>query len=146
MTRVGVRGLVRHVQPIAPVERLDIGIGPETRPPEEESASQGQTISPAGWFWHPATPGALLTPEQVDGDVVEVILAGLHEGERIGVDELYDPVTGAWTATGTMTGKRGRHTATLLQNGKVLVPGGANDSGILASAELYVGSETLWSR
>src|SRR5262245_10333295 len=32
------------------------------------AASQGQTISPAGWFWHPATPTALLTPEQiVDG-------------------------------------------------------------------------------
>lgn len=32
------------------------------------AASQGQTISPAGWFWHPATPSAVLTPEQiVDG-------------------------------------------------------------------------------
>ncbi|HEU5107392.1 MAG TPA: discoidin domain-containing protein, partial [Micromonosporaceae bacterium] len=32
------------------------------------AASQGQTISPAGWFWHPATPDVLLTPEQiVDG-------------------------------------------------------------------------------
>jgi alpha-L-fucosidase len=32
------------------------------------AASQGQTISPAGWFWHPSTPSALLTPEQiVDG-------------------------------------------------------------------------------
>lgn len=29
------------------------------------AASQGQTISPAGWFWHPATPNALLTPEQI---------------------------------------------------------------------------------
>jgi alpha-L-fucosidase len=38
--------------------------------PEDNTlaASQGQTISPAGWFWHPATPTALLTPEQiVDG-------------------------------------------------------------------------------
>jgi alpha-L-fucosidase len=32
------------------------------------AASQGQTISPAGWFWHPSTPSAVLTPEQiVDG-------------------------------------------------------------------------------
>jgi alpha-L-fucosidase len=38
-------------------------------PPDNRyAASQGQTISPAGWFWHPATPTALLTPEQiVDG-------------------------------------------------------------------------------
>ncbi|MFL6124785.1 alpha-L-fucosidase [Actinophytocola sp.] len=35
-------------------------------PPDNTyAASQGQTISPAGWFWHPATPGAVLTPEQV---------------------------------------------------------------------------------
>jgi alpha-L-fucosidase len=32
------------------------------------AASQGQTISPAGWFWHPSTPSAVLTPDQiVDG-------------------------------------------------------------------------------
>ncbi|GAA4510186.1 hypothetical protein GCM10023191_072460 [Actinoallomurus oryzae] len=32
------------------------------------AASQGQTISPSGWFWHPSTPSNLLTPEQiVDG-------------------------------------------------------------------------------
>jgi alpha-L-fucosidase len=29
------------------------------------AASQGQTISPAGWFWHPATPNAVLTPAQI---------------------------------------------------------------------------------
>lgn len=32
------------------------------------AASQGQTISPSGWFWHPSTPGDVLTREQiVDG-------------------------------------------------------------------------------
>ncbi|HEV2779953.1 MAG TPA: alpha-L-fucosidase [Actinophytocola sp.] len=32
------------------------------------AASQGVSVSPAGWFWHPSTPSALLTPEQiVDG-------------------------------------------------------------------------------
>jgi alpha-L-fucosidase len=38
-------------------------------PPDNTyAASQGQTISPAGWFWHPSTPSAVLTPEQiVDG-------------------------------------------------------------------------------
>jgi alpha-L-fucosidase len=38
-------------------------------PPDNTyAASQGQTISPAGWFWHPATPTAVLTTEQiVDG-------------------------------------------------------------------------------
>ena len=58
--------------------------------------------------------------------------------------ELYDPATGQFTATGSMSQKRAHHTATLLQNGKVLIAGGAyvdaNVSGYvvyLASAELY---------
>ena len=51
--------------------------------------------------------------------------------------EVYDPATGTWTATGSLIGRRLYHTATLLPNGKVLVAGGFDDSGFLASAEVY---------
>jgi len=55
--------------------------------------------------------------------------------------ELYDPVTGTFTATGDMTTPRFLHTATLLPNGKVLIAGGeacdSSDRCLLASAELY---------
>jgi hypothetical protein len=57
--------------------------------------------------------------------------------------ELYDPSSGTFTATGSMTASRVGHTATLLPNGKVLIAGGAGDispdGGYLpvASAELY---------
>jgi hypothetical protein len=47
---------------------------------------------------------------------------------------------GAFTATGTMTTARARHTATLLHNGKVLMAGGGAESNSpfpLATAELF---------
>ena len=59
--------------------------------------------------------------------------------------ELYDPASGTWSATGSLTTARCRPTATLLPNGKVLVAGGAGTSGILASAELYDPANGTWS-
>jgi WD40 repeat protein len=55
--------------------------------------------------------------------------------------ELYDPGSGSWTATGDMLG--GRHTATLLPDGMVLVAGGG--IGTLTSAELYDPSNGTWT-
>lgn len=46
--------------------------------------------------------------------------------------QLYNPVTGKWTATDEMSKTRRGHTATLLASGKVLVAGGSGKS-----AELY---------
>jgi Abnormal spindle-like microcephaly-assoc'd, ASPM-SPD-2-Hydin/Galactose oxidase, central domain/Kelch motif len=52
--------------------------------------------------------------------------------------ELYDSTTLAFAATGNMTTSRYSHTATLLNNGQVLISGGAGDNGAeLASVELY---------
>jgi hypothetical protein len=53
--------------------------------------------------------------------------------------ELYDPATGSFSPTGSMSSPREGHTATLLANGKVLIAGGttAYMNGYLASAELY---------
>ncbi len=57
------------------------------------------------------------------------------EGDPFASAELYDPVEGTFTPTGSMATARRSHTATLLPSGKVLIVGGWSNSP--ASAELY---------
>jgi galactose oxidase-like protein len=66
--------------------------------------------------------------------------------------ELYDPKTRSWSSAGTLRTARWLHTATLLQNGEVLVVGGTSSPPIvpdrfesLSSAELYDPLTNRWS-
>lgn len=60
--------------------------------------------------------------------------------------ELYNPKTGKWTLTGNMTAGRTSFTATLLQNGEVLVAGGSDyQIRCYATAELYNASTGTWT-
>jgi hypothetical protein len=59
-----------------------------------------------------------------------------------GSAELYNPVTGTWTATGNLNNAREEHTATLLFNGMALAAGGFFDSG---NAELYDPASGMWT-
>lgn len=54
--------------------------------------------------------------------------------------ELYDPVAGTWSLTGSLSVPRFGHTATLLPNGMVLVAGGGS-----AATELYDPVAGTWS-
>jgi N-acetylneuraminic acid mutarotase len=60
--------------------------------------------------------------------------------------ELYNPTTGTWTLTGSMTTPREDQTATRLANGEVLVAGGLNSGATaMASAELYNPATGKWT-
>ena len=90
----------------------------------------GTTPMTAARKWHTATRLA-------NG---KVLIAGGSNGTvALASAELFDPATGAFTATGSMGLARAFHSATLLNDGTVLVVGGGSDfeSGTLASAERY---------
>lgn len=53
--------------------------------------------------------------------------------------------SGTWTKTGSMNTPREGHSATLLQNGQVLVAGGLNNTGVIAGAELYDPKQGKWT-
>ena len=51
--------------------------------------------------------------------------------------ELYNPASGAWSTTGSMSNARAGHTSTVLHNGKVVNAGGSDAVNELDSAEMY---------
>ena len=107
----------------APAPRVTQAIQPGFRP-------TGSMVSPSRGY-HTAT---LLA----DGRVLIVGGQTVNEGSvsYFSSAELYDPASAAFRPTGSMAEARESDTATLLQDGRVLIAGGQNDQ-ILASAELY---------
>jgi uncharacterized delta-60 repeat protein len=95
--------------------------------------------------------GTTATPLS-DGRVL--IAGGVDSsGHGLTAAELYNPATGTFSRTGSMTTPRGGHTATLLPDGRVLIVGGANEPTYggppppaLASAELYDPKTGIFSR
>ena len=57
--------------------------------------------------------------------------------KQLSAAEIFNPSSGTLTATADLTARRRLSVATVLANGQVLVTGGDNDSGALATAELY---------
>ena len=55
-----------------------------------------------------------------------LVAGGFNTMAPLSSAELYDPTTGTWAPTGSMTDARAFYTATLLPSGKVLVAGGGS--------------------
>lgn len=119
------------VQPVQPVAEL---FDPATR---TFSATTASMISPRSM--HTAT----LLCDLSAGPCVnpKVLIAGGFDGTPLASAELFDPTSGNFTATGSMSITRLLHTATLLPGGKVLIVGGSDNydgSGTLRlAAELF---------
>jgi hypothetical protein len=98
-----------------------------------------------GRYWHTATQlrnGKVL----VAGGLLDVAPG---TGQTEGSAELYDPVGGVWTRTADLNEAHSQHTATLLQDGKVLVASGDSPYDVYdeanGTAEIYDPSTAAWS-
>jgi hypothetical protein len=113
-----------------------------------EDAAKAELYDPATGTFSPTGPmntgrfGAAATVLR-DGRVL--IAGGWSEDPDVPVlasAELYDPTTGKFTNTGSMTSPRADHSAALLSDGRVLITGGQTGRGnsgftILDTAELF---------
>ena len=119
--------------------------------------SSAELYDPATGRWSPT--GSMTTPRDggtatLLGDGRVLVAGGTNEGSGspglayLSSAELYNPASGTWTSTGSMTAPRAGATATLLGVGKVLVAGGTDGgdvSSFLTSAELYNPASGTWT-
>ena len=100
------------------------------------------------------TDGRVLITGGISGDspkTAAVTLASYRTAETssgvLATAEVYDPTTGTFSKTGSMSHIRDEHTATLLQDGRVLVVGGGGEGyASVTSADVYDPSTGTFGR
>ncbi|HEX8698667.1 MAG TPA: kelch repeat-containing protein [Myxococcaceae bacterium] len=138
-----------HTATLLPGDKVLISGGQNT----SGSLATAEVYGPGTPPWNATNPMAqarhfhAATP-LLNGDVL--VSGGLKSASGsstyLAETEVYNPATGRWSTTGPMGTPRYVHTATRLQNGKVLVAGGYNNvSTYLATAELYDPATGRWS-
>ncbi|WP_437302345.1 kelch repeat-containing protein [Sorangium sp. So ce388] len=118
----------------------------------DEDLASAEVFDPASGTWSPV--GSMLTARGRHTATLlndgRVLLAGgsyHHDDvdEKLASAELFDPVSGAWSPVRSMLAARAEHTATLLDDGRVLVAGGYTQGGEkVASAELFDPASGTW--
>jgi uncharacterized repeat protein (TIGR01451 family) len=106
-----------------------------------------EVFTPTSASWTPT--GAMSIPRggatlTVLGDGTVLVLGGINAStapaSAVVTGEIYNPSTGAWTATASLSAPRAFHTATLLPTGDVLITGGVDGSGnAVLTSEVYRG-------
>ena len=110
-------------------------------------------LSPAALAADSAQGGSYPNQNTAEGDDLLFSFTTDADNTAMGFDALDSNTTGSdnalaswiWRVTGNLNNKRGDHTATLLQNGMVLVAAGAEGATRLASAELYDPASGTWT-
>ena len=115
--------------------------------------SSAEVYNPAAGKW--TLTGSMTVPREGHDAVLlsngRVLVAGGINATTNGCStlasaELYNPSTGTWTATGSMTIGRYSFVLVALTNGQVLAAGGTNcGGGGLTSAELYNPTTGTWT-
>ena len=135
---------IAAIQPSTP--EISNPVSPQPTATTAATSGTGRMRDPRGG-WHTATllqdgrvfvaGGFVVQPDSPQSDV-----------EHLDTAETYDPATGAWTPADSMTLPRAQHTATLLDDGAVLIAGG-NGSGAgnkrRSSAKVYDPSTDSWA-
>ncbi len=141
-----------HVAALLPDGQVLVAGGSPSAPPSADSVASAELYNPTtGTF---RATGSMITARFSHAAALlpdgQVLVAGGSPGPQpfsfpLASAELYDPTTGAFSATGLMTTPRSflvPAMATLLLNGEVLLAGGVGPSGPQASAELYISVPT----
>ncbi len=147
---------VAHTATLLPTGKVLV-VGGEQAGVATEVASE-ELYDPVSGSW--SATGSLATPRYQHTATLlptgEVLVAGGSEAlsfsPSLASAELYDPASGSWSATGSLTTARLGAAATLLATGKVLVSGGVATTGApgtagrcVASGELYDPASGSWS-
>lgn len=112
--------------------------------PQGTTTSTTDYYTPSTFLFQPAgsmtSNRSFFPPVVLDGG--QVLAPGGYRqigiiGGTISAADVFDPVTGLWTPTGSMRTARELHSGTKLPNGKALVAGGFSNGAILNTAELY---------
>lgn len=127
--------------------------GTSTEPSNDRALASAEIYNPVAGTWRTVDSMAagrelaktILLP---DGKVLAVGGSTGHVGKRkaLGSAEVFDPKTGRWTSTGALAEARTQFSMTLLQDGRVLVVGGARPpASALSTAEIYDPTSGTWS-